>query len=759
MMPLFFHAEAHLWIVYALFVNGILFTLFVRQLNASAAQIFGTHEALLVTGLLVSLLINAGLFLIASAFGFSGASASSFIKIAVVAVTVGLCLALRFFSAKQNRIQSPASTSFSFLLDPWMCSRFIFYALVALLLFYNGALIEQVSDAWWHLSLANTLSLDMSTANTSAHLIDAPGREYPMLWHINLAVLKLVSSHSLPELFNAATPWLAIAKLMAFFLIALGLTNNRAVATIAVALYIFLPGLGASYLRVSAWPSHVSYTAWFFAFFVVFRMMDNLGLNQALAYTNQNAPRNPMLNMLRMQWFYLVVFLLCVIVIYFTHKVELVWLFVAMASYLISLLLLRDPTCLEPNWSFLHKWVGIALAICVLFFSIYLFFMKYLGTGKSVDFFLVYSVPILLFSAIVALAIKRAPDKQSKSRQILAALTVLVLLAIIDWQHLASAFYPESAYPTRESHEWALLSQGWFGGTLLVPGWHLQLRSGLIYSGILSVPIAWCLAWLRPSRATLFLVSCGTVALLLCISPYLYTWFRSTLSQYHSSWRVALIIFHPIVYAVLLHTLFENRFGKTRVALMSAIGFIVTVVALSSQSSFHFSPELVTFKRNAGSAQRHWNLNYGQNYVFYDSSFRYTSDLTEIAKRVPNKSVVLADLATSYYVSAYAKASVVNVHRHHGVAQLGGWRKFNQMGGLCGAIGLEGQASLRNILADAVRKERVFYIFNKDRINRNVRSTCEGNRAHIVKPFLTEYAKSLYDGGYLVLYEFVELSP
>ena len=168
-----------------------------------------------------------------------------------------------------------------------------------------------------------------------------------MLWHINLAVLKLVSSHSLPELFNAATPWLAIAKLMAFFLIALGLTNNRAVATIAVALYIFLPGLGASYLRVSAWPSHVSYTAWFFAFFVVFRMMDNLGLNQALAYTNQNAPRNPMLNMLRMQWFYLVVFLLCVIVIYFTHKVELVWLFVAMASYLISLLLLRDPTCLE----------------------------------------------------------------------------------------------------------------------------------------------------------------------------------------------------------------------------------------------------------------------------------------------------------------------------------------------------------------------------------------------------------------------------
>ena len=140
---------------------------------------------------------------------------------------------------------------------------------------------------------------------------------------------------------------------------------------------------------------------------------------------------------------------------------------------------------------------------------------------------------------------------------------IVLLLFSVDLKHLLSLVKPELAYPLASSHELPLLATGFFGGELKLPGWHLQLRSALLYSGLLSIPLSVVLTILKPSRLTLFVCANAITAFLVCLSPYLYMWLTEMLN-YHSPWRIATLIFHPIIIAFALHTLWKFSIGPSK---------------------------------------------------------------------------------------------------------------------------------------------------------------------------------------------------
>jgi hypothetical protein len=135
-----------------------------------------------------------------------------------------------------------------------------------------------------------------------------------------------------------------------------------------------------------------------------------------------------------------------------------------------------------------------------------------------------------------------------------------VLLLSINYTHLYSLFDPAYALPKGLFFQSSSVAIGYFGGELKVPNWQLQLRSGLLYSGFLSVIFSAIAVYLKPTRATLFLSGSSVIAMLFCASPYLYHWLQSILS-YHSPWRITLIVFHPILWALLISGLFDVAKG------------------------------------------------------------------------------------------------------------------------------------------------------------------------------------------------------
>jgi len=96
------------------------------------------------------------------------------------------------------------------------------------------------------------------------------------------------------------------------------------------------------------------------------------------------------------------------------------------------------------------------------------------------------------------------------------------------------------------------------------------------------------------------------------------------------------------------------------------IGFaLLSLIALVAyDSKQHFDANLISLKREHRSAQRDWNIFYGQNYVFYDSAMRYEQDLSAINDIIQSGAVALSDLASSYYLSTYLPMYVKRVHKH-----------------------------------------------------------------------------------------------
>ncbi|MFQ3245853.1 MAG: hypothetical protein ACI9SP_002501 [Arenicella sp.] len=541
-MPIYFNAVSHLWIGCLFIANGLMLTWLLRSKFKSFRSFTQPLEAQVLSSFFISLGLNGLILLLLSWMSLE----FSLAKWPLGLIALGQTAFLYAFV-----IRVKAYHAFHFEIN---IARAALYLFVFVVLFYNGGLIDKMSDSWWHMSLANKIALESAFSPAVGHLTGLPTRYYPPLWHGNLALANQLSGISIAVFWNSVTAWVAVFKVMAFYLFAYGISKNKTTALLAAILFVLLPGIGVAYLRVSAWPSHVAYTAWYAMFYVFTLFLDSLPTDKA-------SLRQTLLPFISTSASKLISLLFLSIIVVFTHKAEIVWFVIAWFSYLIAASLSRS---LSRNDHYIvardhllliycYRAILILIAVFALWFAVN---QHYLKAGIS-DQLLANLLPVAISVTLFLL------DIRFKSRMVLRCIWLILLalvLGSVNYTHLYSLFVPGLALQTGQFYESSAVAIGYFGGELQVPSWHLQLRSGLLYSGVLSVLMAAVLLIVKPNRLSILTAGTGSVAMLFCASPYLYHWFQAVL-DYHSPWRISLMIFHPIVWAFALVTL--NEFRKT----------------------------------------------------------------------------------------------------------------------------------------------------------------------------------------------------
>lgn len=532
MMPIFFHAESHLWIAYLFFCNGLLIHFLLRSYSAGYFELTKPIEAQVLAAFFISISLN-GLFLLGL-----GVLNLPFTWMRQVLPCISTLLLISVFLSKARLLRA-VSCDFNI----WRAAG---YLVVFVLLFYNGGLIEQASDAWWHMSYANKLNLANSLSVEVGHLNGVSHRYYPPLWHGNLALATSMSDISLPVFWNSFTAWGAVIKVMGFYLFALSLTRSVMVATLSSLLFVLLPGMGVSYLRVSAWPSHIAYTAFFTLFYVGFSYLDTF-----------KSIINDRVSILRQPAIILVVLSL-VCIINFSHQVELVWFFAGLLFYVVGVcvvdIIMPDRTHpIEPKKFIIQLGMSLVLILTITA-GLWRLVEGWGSIHKSHDLMIANIFPVAFFSFIIFTLARRffyAVDHRNNLEVLVLVAFGILLALLVDGRQLMSLFKPELAYPTSTYGEYPVAALGFFGHQLSLPGWHLQLRSGLLFSGVLSIPIAIGLACWKTNRATVFLASTASLSFLFLVSPYLHDWLVRILN-YNSAYRISILIFHPIILALLL---------------------------------------------------------------------------------------------------------------------------------------------------------------------------------------------------------------
>jgi hypothetical protein len=519
-----------------------MFTWLLRSKFESFRSFTNPLEAQILSGFFISLGVNGLILLLLDSLSL----VFSLAKWPLLLIAGGLACCVYLFVIRLKAYQA--------LRFEVSIARLGLYLFVFAVLFYNGGLIEKMTDSWWHMSLANKISLESTFNPQIGHLVGLPTRYYPPLCHGNIALAQQLSGISIPVYWNSLTAWVGMFKVMAFYLFAFGLGKNRQLALLAAILFVLLPGVGASFLRVSAWPSHVAYTAWYAMFYLFALIFDDLpesdkSLRHAvLPFLSDNASKLIGLTVLS-------------VLVLFTHKAEILWFAVAWFAYLIAASFSRSLSkeakyIAERDHYFLRYFYRGALLVTAAY-ALWFAANEYPSTGLD-DQVLAYLLPVALLSLLFLLDM---PFKSKSVMTILMFVFLGLLLAAVNYTHLYSLFMPELALPAGASYESPAVATGYLGGELKAPSWHLQLRSGLLYTGVLSVPIAIAALAIKPTRLSIFVAGTSCLALLFCISPYLYHWLQALLN-YHSPWRISLIIVHPITWALVLVTLNDVRKGS-----------------------------------------------------------------------------------------------------------------------------------------------------------------------------------------------------
>lgn len=542
MMPIFFNLESHLWIGYLFVINGLLLNYVLSIHSPVYSRLTKPFEAKVLFGFGIALCVNMLL---------AGALAMAQINWSQAVYPLGLIslIAIGYVSVKRDKVEFVGEIGLS---------RVGLYVVVAAVIFINGGLIETLSDAWWHMALANKISLADSVAIESGALNGVEHRWYPPLWHANLAFLKDVSGESITVLWNSATVWIAVFKVASVYLFASALTARSSIGLLSAILFVLIPGVGVSYLRVSAWPSHVAYTFMFLALYLLFRLMDELEVEQ------QSSVKNGVVTLLTTQKAYVALLACVLLIVLFTHQLEVLWVILSFVFFMFAWHLRNgfSPTLVYrlPADFVLFDWLFKFFLISLFGLSLWGVFAKLDLSDANVDRTLAHiGVAWLLLLLFASTFLKNGAIKH-----VIYFLIVLMLALSIDFRHVVSLFIESFELPRGRYPQSPLSSTGWFGGELVAPGWHLQLRSGLVYSGILAVIASVVLAISRPNRATLFLVGNAWLSFLVCCSPYLYQWLTD-ITGYHSIWRIATLIFTPVILAYVLHELWAIVFKHDRV--------------------------------------------------------------------------------------------------------------------------------------------------------------------------------------------------
>jgi len=169
-----------------------------------------------------------------------------------------------------------------------------------------------------------------------------------------------------------------------------------------------------------------------------------------------------------------------------------------------------------------------------------------------------------------------------------------------------------------------------------------------------------------------------------------------------------------------------------------------------------FSKELVILKLRHQSGQHDWNIHFPQSIVYQNSPFRYQSDFRGLKEVVELGSIVISDLATSYYAAATLPVYIRNSQPHQGRRNFKAWASLFDKLDFCyldnpqrmeKAVGVIRQEVIHN------PERPVYFLLNKDGLNKNNHLDCMANRSEYIELEILKFTKKVYVGEHLDLFQ------
>ncbi len=173
----------------------------------------------------------------------------------------------------------------------------------------------------------------------------------------------------------------------------------------------------------------------------------------------------------------------------------------------------------------------------------------------------------------------------------------------------------------------------------------------------------------------------------------------------------------------------------------------------------HFDPNLIQLKKKHHSAQRNWNLFFGQSNVYLSGGFRYAEELKQLEGVLEADVAVFTDLATSYYLSSSLPVYVKNVHAHHGRYKSPEWHAFINKRIGCYINHADNFDKFAHLLEAeerlATRRDVPpvrYVVINKDSDNINLRRDCFLRRASALSEVLSASYEKIHEGDMFVVF-------
>jgi len=269
------------------------------------------------------------------------------------------------------------------------------------------------------------------------------------------------------------------------------------------------------------------------------------------------------------------------------------------------------------------------------------------------------------------------------------------------------------------------------------------------------------LAFYKANRASIFLASSATLSFFVLISPW-YHWLSNILN-YHSVWRIAVLIFHPIILILFLRAIWvsiTNTTSKFKYLALSSALILVTVNGIYESWNIHLNPKVISDKKHSGSAQKNWNIYYHRKNVINDGTFRYEHSFKSIEKIIEPNSYIYADLSTSYYSATYLPVFVKNIHDHQGSNAFRNFKKLEN-DKQCYSDNKEWNKKLdkylelsRTRLNSKPISNKRYLLVNHDKLNSQLNRSCFLRSLDIRAQSNNALARKLYSDNLFTLYQF-----
>ncbi len=519
----------------------------------------------------------------------------------------------------------------------------LFAASCALLAWFSGPLVEQLSDAWWHMGNVATMrdqgDPGLPLRARSAGLFSGGALAWLGVdfsnYRMQVVLAGLVDS-SILEAWYASTVVIAGLLGASFLLLARGVLDDaRAVAVALVCWLVVLGGMNTAF-RISGWPGGMGY------------VFLNLGLAASWILW-QGDRRFPALALLGLSMAGMALF----------HLAELYLLAVALGALVATALLLRQARGGFALWFPLLMLAGIG----VLWLA-----GQHVGRPPSRSALVPGAIVVLAAWWIALLA------RRPWNPRVLAGIGVAALLIAglgIHWPHAAELFTVHLGKDPGYYNAYIPKYLVGLGEKLVViPKWEHQLRAALLWSGLLAPLLALWLALRTPGPRTTWLLALCVAPWLLLLSPPLFSLAVSPIPVY-GGYRVQFLIPVALVLGLAFSTSLRNVPAPVSTTL-NGPGLRILVAAACLLS---VTPDFLV--RVGAWAERpwavypnanfHWRLGDGRPAIRDHTSWRYLGDLAAIRRWSKDRppAAFLSDLATAYYVAAETTLHPAIRHAHH----------------------------------------------------------------------------------------------